>query len=597
MAENKKCLIIIGMHRSGTSALSGMLSKSGLDVGENIMDANEYNPKGYYENASITELNDRIFSHLGTNWKEKESIVNKITEEIITTYSTEARQILNQEFESKEILIKDPRISLLLPFWIKVFESEKIEYYPIIVLRNPIEIAHSLFIREGMQLLKSIKIWYNYVYNSEALTRNIARIFVNYTELGTPKFVEKLNSFLKQNGFKNQISTKSTSFIDNSLNHHSLEQSKTSKLVPEVYFKVYYELNKKSPDLSKLNQLYKEVNHSLKLTYRINQQIEILKSIIYLDHGDGFDYDNPIPLDLELLEGDYLVDKRIQITSAKKIRIVLTESNLMVHFNNISINSGDNIQVNIDPLSCLINGNNLGENNYLFVNNYPHIDFTVNIEITGIVFSISCVFDKEMILDKINAELEKEKPMTQRLAFLFKNIIETESKDLKSELANVSSRTNDIKSELVNVSRRTNDIKSELALITNTQTHANHFLENVSLLMDQVLIQNVKQIGLHKTNLSTIDALSHKIGALLSKIEDLKNSNHDFKNILNSHENKNVLLWENNKKLEVDNQLKHAELERTLQSVNELHQQIHNLNETIQRMRLKNRLKRMLTFK
>ena len=56
----KHCIFILGMHRSGTSALSGVINALGLDLGTNLMQADVYNPKGYFENMLVYEFNRSI---------------------------------------------------------------------------------------------------------------------------------------------------------------------------------------------------------------------------------------------------------------------------------------------------------------------------------------------------------------------------------------------------------------------------------------------------------------------------------------------------------------------------------------------------------
>ena len=61
---------MLGMHRSGTSALAGALHLTGFDLGQNIMPPADENPKGFFENQHIVDLNDRILEELFTFWNE-----------------------------------------------------------------------------------------------------------------------------------------------------------------------------------------------------------------------------------------------------------------------------------------------------------------------------------------------------------------------------------------------------------------------------------------------------------------------------------------------------------------------------------------------
>ncbi len=114
----KTVYFILGMHRSGTSALGGVFSNIGLDFGTDLMRADEGNPKGYYENNLIYELNERILQESNSSWDEYHFSVEKIEKEQKVKYIKKAKKIIKAEFRYSEIFaIKDPRICLLFPIW------------------------------------------------------------------------------------------------------------------------------------------------------------------------------------------------------------------------------------------------------------------------------------------------------------------------------------------------------------------------------------------------------------------------------------------------------------------------------------------------
>ena len=55
----KEIIIVLGMHRSGTSLIAGVLHEMGVNMGSNLMKADEYNPKGYFEDIEIYKFNSR----------------------------------------------------------------------------------------------------------------------------------------------------------------------------------------------------------------------------------------------------------------------------------------------------------------------------------------------------------------------------------------------------------------------------------------------------------------------------------------------------------------------------------------------------------
>ncbi|MGH2482289.1 MAG: sulfotransferase family protein, partial [Ktedonobacteraceae bacterium] len=65
---NNTAIIVLGMHRSGTSAVAGMLNALGMYLGSDLMAPAADNPKGFYEHNGITNLHDELLSSLGSSW-------------------------------------------------------------------------------------------------------------------------------------------------------------------------------------------------------------------------------------------------------------------------------------------------------------------------------------------------------------------------------------------------------------------------------------------------------------------------------------------------------------------------------------------------
>src|SRR5215469_1243814 len=66
----QKVVIITGMHRSGTSALSGALARIGVDFGKRLLSPSWHNPKGYFEHPEIVALHDSLLQALGSRWDD-----------------------------------------------------------------------------------------------------------------------------------------------------------------------------------------------------------------------------------------------------------------------------------------------------------------------------------------------------------------------------------------------------------------------------------------------------------------------------------------------------------------------------------------------
>ena len=180
------CIIVLGMHRSGTSALSGVLSLLGAHPGESLMPAaKDVNPKGFWEHAEIVSLHDKLLEYFDSSWNDTSPLPDRWW---LSNYSIEIRNqiinVLRRDFSNLSIwLIKDPRMCRLLPIWDEIFSELSCKPYFAITLRNPVEIAQSLHKRDGLPNEVSCLLWLTYMLEAEFQTRGKPRIFINYTNL------------------------------------------------------------------------------------------------------------------------------------------------------------------------------------------------------------------------------------------------------------------------------------------------------------------------------------------------------------------------------------------------------------------------------
>jgi hypothetical protein len=173
------------MHRSGTSALAGMLHLAGVRAGKILLPANEFNSKGYFECADIVHVHDQLLDQLGSNWHDVRALPPGWLQ---TPSALDAKkkliQIFQNEFEDSEIcVLKDPRISRLLPMWLEIFHELGIAPAFIITSRDPMEVISSLAHRDGFHINKGALIYQRYVSDAEFFTRKHLRMIVSFASL------------------------------------------------------------------------------------------------------------------------------------------------------------------------------------------------------------------------------------------------------------------------------------------------------------------------------------------------------------------------------------------------------------------------------
>ena len=178
-------LVVLGMHRNGTSAVAGLFSKLGARMGPRLMPPAGDNPHGFWEHSEIVECHDRLLSELGSSWSTPSPLPSRWwTQPQATACYNELQTILRRDFSDGPIsCIKDPRMCMLLPLWKPLFEDLECDARYVIVCRHPSECARSLAIRNGISESISHRLWLNHFINAERETRETQRTIVTFDQL------------------------------------------------------------------------------------------------------------------------------------------------------------------------------------------------------------------------------------------------------------------------------------------------------------------------------------------------------------------------------------------------------------------------------
>ena len=163
--KEKRAVLVLGMHRSGTSAVSRFVNMLGFDLGEHLMESREDNPKGFWENSEIIRFNEELMSADGIRWDSIDSDIDKTIDRGLTAKSQKsAHAIIQKEFSSDDIVIKDPRLCRLLPVWQKLLADLEFDVVPVLVIRDPTAVARSLEKRDMMPTNRGLLLWLLYTF-------------------------------------------------------------------------------------------------------------------------------------------------------------------------------------------------------------------------------------------------------------------------------------------------------------------------------------------------------------------------------------------------------------------------------------------------
>ena len=163
LSTQRTAVVVLGMHRSGTSALARVLNLCGLHLPAELRAPNIYhNPTGFWEPEAIVNFNDRVLRQLGGAWNAVN--LDAPNDAFVDEFMNDVRSLLAAEYgEEPAILIKDPRIALLAPLWHRALEAAGYRVAYVIPVRDPLEVARSLEARGDMSVAEGVALWTSYM--------------------------------------------------------------------------------------------------------------------------------------------------------------------------------------------------------------------------------------------------------------------------------------------------------------------------------------------------------------------------------------------------------------------------------------------------
>jgi len=194
-------VVVLGMHRSGTSAVARALPVFGVDLGDRLMPAVDgENDKGYWEDLDIYAMNIEVLKTLGSDWHGTRPLREADFEiAAIQALRLRARELLGNKLVRGPVFgMKDPRLSRLLPFWKPIFRDLELQPLYVLATRNPLSVARSLQRRNGFPHAKSYSLWMLHCVDALCGTLGQARLCIDYDELmlDAPRQLGRLGRFL-----------------------------------------------------------------------------------------------------------------------------------------------------------------------------------------------------------------------------------------------------------------------------------------------------------------------------------------------------------------------------------------------------------------
>jgi tetratricopeptide (TPR) repeat protein len=226
-------IILLGMHRSGTSAVAGMLHAAGIVMGEQFMSPMPENPKGFFEDLRIQGINKQILQSIERDWKDlpEDAELERVPESVLEAIP-QAWSYFKSRFDKWGW--KDPRLCITFPLWARCLPLQELKI--LFVVRHPLSVARSLQTRNGMPLEKGFALWREY---NDRIAGILRRYALPYTFLRYERIIEdpKRQQMILESRLDVSMGN-AWEFIDAKLNRSDLENSEVPVDIREFYAKL-----------------------------------------------------------------------------------------------------------------------------------------------------------------------------------------------------------------------------------------------------------------------------------------------------------------------------------------------------------------------
>ena len=180
--ERGRPVVVLGMHRSGTSVVARIVNLLGLPLcSDDDLLSGPDNPTGYWESGSLVRFNDRLLKIFGGSWAFPPYMSpNWENTPPVAAFRGEGAHVFRRAYPGEEWVWKDPRACLTLPFWRTVWHEPPVVVF---VSREPLEIYLSLGKRDGLGKAHCIALWERYTRSTLLGADGLPMVTISYDQL------------------------------------------------------------------------------------------------------------------------------------------------------------------------------------------------------------------------------------------------------------------------------------------------------------------------------------------------------------------------------------------------------------------------------
>ncbi|WP_157944669.1 glycoside hydrolase family 99-like domain-containing protein [Mangrovicella endophytica] len=183
--NGRTAIVVLGMHRSGTSALTRVLSLLGYALPSRLIEANPTNPAGHWEPIDLMRLHDRMLIEAGSRWDDWRVFeLGKLGVDRTEAYRGEIWRTVEENYPGGgPIILKEPRIARFAGLYAELLREHGFTARWVLPHRNPIDVIQSLQTRDRMTTAFASLLWLRHTLEAEKATRGLPRAFLSFEAL------------------------------------------------------------------------------------------------------------------------------------------------------------------------------------------------------------------------------------------------------------------------------------------------------------------------------------------------------------------------------------------------------------------------------
>jgi hypothetical protein len=293
MPRQRTCLLILGMHRSGTSAITRILNLMGAELPKQLVGALPGNEAGHWEPERLVLLHDQMLAEAGSSWRDLRPLdLAQLSADRREYYKSMIRSIIQDEFGNAYVFVlKDPRICRFITIYRAVLSELGVRIQPIIMIRNPLEVSASLSARDKMSKAYGLLLWLRHCLDAEKHTRDVGRVFVSYDQVvnDLPNVIhflrESLDDYFPLSPNSSDINNLVFQFIRHDLRHQASSpddidrNALTKPWIKEAYraLSALLTAGDRKSAIARLDRISSEFNNASQLLAQLADDFDVLR--------------------------------------------------------------------------------------------------------------------------------------------------------------------------------------------------------------------------------------------------------------------------------------------------------------------------------